>query len=385
MVLPGILIRRARLERQWSQEGLCSGICAVSYLSKIEQGRVQPSPEISHLLLERLGIRWYDDEASIARVSELIERGYDAVLTMDERARNNAHKELDERWEVCANGPFMLDALLLQACFTDIPEPLADDYEHEMDLRQRTLWLLTKELYDEALRINPIALCYAGAGIVAYEQGRYAPAIGLLQRGYDFAARDGYVHIMLQCSILIGNCHSNMLAFPEMEAEYQTAKRLAVAVGDYENLRTIDYNIASTRLELGEFEEAYRYFSVCPEHTAATLHKLSICCEKLGKTEEAHAALDMAETAESTYPDSGYWSRCCALVRYRLEHPTYLQEDAYGEMLLSCFADMRKTLPSGYAGFHLPWVLEWYRANRQYKQAFELLLDFPGYCDLGDR
>ena len=37
----GILIRRERLRQNYSQEGLCRGICAVSYLSKIEQGKVQ--------------------------------------------------------------------------------------------------------------------------------------------------------------------------------------------------------------------------------------------------------------------------------------------------------------------------------------------------------
>ena len=69
----------------------------------------------------------------------------------------------------------------------------------------------------------------------------------------------------------------------------------------------------------------------------------------------------------------------CALVRFRLEHPDYLHDPAYGEKLLSCFEEMRRTLPSGYAGFHLPWVLEWYTENRLYKEAYQLLLDFPAY------
>ena len=37
---------------------------------------------------------------------------------------------------------------------------------------------------------------------------------------------------------------------------------------------------------------------------------------------------------------------------------------------------MRRELPKGYAGFHLPWVEEWYIANRQYKQAYELCKEF---------
>lgn len=36
----GVWIKLERLKRNWSQEGLCHGLCAVSYLSKIEQGKV---------------------------------------------------------------------------------------------------------------------------------------------------------------------------------------------------------------------------------------------------------------------------------------------------------------------------------------------------------
>ena len=53
--IAGLLIRQARLGRDWSQEGLCRGICAPSYLSKIEQGKAVPSPEVAKLLLYLAG------------------------------------------------------------------------------------------------------------------------------------------------------------------------------------------------------------------------------------------------------------------------------------------------------------------------------------------
>ena len=46
----GMRIRRERIKRNWSQSGLCYGICAVSYLSKIEQGKMEVSEEILKLL-----------------------------------------------------------------------------------------------------------------------------------------------------------------------------------------------------------------------------------------------------------------------------------------------------------------------------------------------
>ena len=59
-----------------------------------------------------------------------------------------------------------------------------------------------------------------------------------------------------------------------------------------------------------------------------------------------------------------------------LEHPDYLNEPEYGEILLSTFETVRKELHSGYARFHLPWVIDWMTANRQYKNAYELMCMF---------
>ena len=67
----------------------------------------------------------------------------------------------------------------------------------------------------------------------------------------------------------------------------------------------------------------------------------------------------------------------CGLVRRRLENPGYLRDPDYGAALMDVFNRCRRELPIGYAAFHLPRVLEWLTAGRQYKQAYELLRDFP--------
>ena len=107
------------------------------------------------------------------------------------------------------------------------------------------------------------------------------------------------------------------------------------------------------------------------------LHKLAICCEKLGLRDEALASLDKAEAEENTHMPAGLAGEMLSLVRRRLENPDYLRDADYGAALLSCFERCRRELPIGYAGFHLPWLLEWYTANRQYKLAYELMNEFP--------
>ena len=180
---------------------------------------------------------------------------------------------------------------------------------------------------------------------------------------------------MMLSRAYIGNCYCNQLDVENMEAHYTVAERLATALHDAGMLASIRYNRAATALETGDYESAYRYFSALEEPTAMALHKLAICCEKLGLRDEALAALDKAE--ENTHMPAGLAGEMLSLVRRRLENPDYLRDADYGAALLSCFERCRRELPIGYAAFHLPWLLEWYTANRQYKLAYELVNEFP--------
>lgn len=184
---------------------------------------------------------------------------------------------------------------------------------------------------------------------------------------------------MLLAKLYMGNCYCNQLHLEQMEEQYRVAWRLAQALGDESILRSIAYNQASGYLECGEYQNAYAYFSTVDDPTVMDLHKLALCCEKLGLTQQALEALDQADGMDW---DWELGRQMCHLVRYRLEYPDYLRHTEYGAQLLQVFQDCQTQLPIGYAAFHLPWVLEWYTANRQYRNAYELLRNFPIKLDL---
>lgn len=79
--LQGILIRKRRQMANWSQETLCEGICAVSYLSKIEQGKTEGSSEVLYLLLRRLGILWREELEFCRETSNWFEEWYDRLFS----------------------------------------------------------------------------------------------------------------------------------------------------------------------------------------------------------------------------------------------------------------------------------------------------------------
>ena len=114
MDLRGFLVRCHRLQRNYSQEGLCRGICAVSYLSKLEQGKVQAADEIYQALFHRLGIVFQENEEWLAVWKEKLQELASSWFYGEQREAF----ELEKQMENLLNSPLCVDALLIKALYT---------------------------------------------------------------------------------------------------------------------------------------------------------------------------------------------------------------------------------------------------------------------------
>ena len=372
----GALIRGERLARHWSQEGLCKGICAVSYLSKIEQGKVEPSDEIRRLLFERLGLPTEEDSPALREAAALLEQLTERLFLGDTPGMYALEERFEAARPLLSRSRYAAQAALLHEALQPVGKPLPAALEIGLDERLLAYQRILQNRYDEALRLYPHAFTYCSAGNAAYQRGDYRTAIALLRHAHTLAAEDDAVHLMLQSRAFLGNCYCNELRLPQMEREYAAALRLSELLHDTNLADTIRYNTAAGQLEGGQYEAACAYFSALENPGRMALHKLAICCEKLGRPDEARAALARARAAECDYPPEPLSQQICDIVAFRLDHPDYLQREEYGVLLLGCFRTMRRELPAGYVSFHLPWVLEWYTANRRYKEAYELTREF---------
>lgn len=140
MSIAGLLIRRERLARAWSQEGLCRGICGTSYLSKIEQGKAAASEEILTLLLARLGLSWTNDEDGALRART--EACMEALFSGDASAFDAAFARLRAQESTLLCSPCAADYLLLRAfsCKKDGERhPLDTEFIPFLDQRQLAL------------------------------------------------------------------------------------------------------------------------------------------------------------------------------------------------------------------------------------------------------
>ena len=375
----GTLIRRERLRKNLSQEGLCKGICVVSYLSKIEQGKAEAGDDILLPLLERLGIAYETDKAFLSEAQETVERLY-AELFSGKMRRPEALERQRERY---MNSPFMLDAILLLDAYNNSLSPELGDFVSSMDRRQYPLYLLLRlqvkgeDTSGELLRLASTDFYCCAVGRSRYYQGRYLEAIELLSRAYDLAAREGNIRLMCDARLFLGNCYSDTRQTELMAESYRVSKKIALVLGEENLVSTIDYNLGSTYLELGETERAYEVLLTVSRRDALYYHKLAIALEKLGHKEEAAQAVKQGRAAlekEEYAPQAA--EKMLNVVEYRLQHPDCLHEGEYARLLTDCFGYLRENMPQGFTRFHLPYMLELLEAERHYKEAYRLLNEF---------
>lgn len=326
------------------------------------------------MLMARMELPWYGSDSE---AKEFIESAYEMLFRYD---RNFSGLIAGANEERLLYSPFGPDWLLLRQFAAEDSHPLEEALEICLDNRQLALQRLLQERYDEAIRLHPSAFFYCAAGEMYYYKGEIAAALEVSQSAYQMAAQEGYPRIMLHCKLIMGNCYSNQNDLAAMERHYSIARRLAEALDDREALVSIAYNTAATQLQSGQYEKALAYFRQLETPNRMDLHKLAVCCEKLGLEQEALDALERAKNTEgSPWMPVGLEDQMLSLVHMRLTDPEYLKNSRYGEALLECFRRCREALSSGYSLFHLPWVLEWYEASRQYKQALLLMKHFPEF------
>ncbi len=378
MNYPGFLIKRERLLKNWSQEGLCKGICAVSYLSKIEQGKAEASEEIISALFERLEIDWVTDEKLLLEGKKFVEDWYEAVFSADWDRCFNFLSIFKRNYSFLENSPFGVDIMLLKIFGEEETKPVDEKFEIFMDQRGLSLQRLYGGNFEEATKLFPCSYMFFRAGVSDYVKGDNAKALENLQRAYSLASEEGRTRVMLFSKLYITNCYSNICDIESMKRHGKIAKRIAAELSEPDLISTVDYNFAATKIEAGDFSGAYDYFSNLSEPSAPSLHKLAICCEKLGRREEALLAIEKEKDAKAETEElKKIADEACEIIKFRLENEDYLSDADYGKLLLGHFEKCRKEMPIGYAKFHLPWVLEWYKANREYGKAFRLVCDFP--------
>ncbi|WP_044338247.1 helix-turn-helix domain-containing protein [Rossellomorea aquimaris] len=92
----GLLIKFYREKKALTQEELGKGICSVTHISKIERGNTQYSPEITHMLSEKLGIDLEKEMQSLQRYERLLDQWHDSMVLQQESEIERLKSEVEK-------------------------------------------------------------------------------------------------------------------------------------------------------------------------------------------------------------------------------------------------------------------------------------------------
>ncbi len=400
MSAAGILIRRLRLERNYSQAGLCRGICAPSYLSKIEQGQAEPSPEVLDRLFAALGVAYCRDQALLEQARQQLGAYFEAREQGEVADTSWLDAHLEQLTYSDLNVTCQLYGLYRQLDRGEKPDcgcltPLLP----QMDPSQQYLYWNAKAEASagapealEALRCaerqKPCAYVRYLIACALYHLGQYSQSIEAADSAYRMAADEGDLYVLVNASFLLGCCYTDRV-LDLAERYYNRAIRL----GSRQWPQIADwaaYNLGASYLEWGQPEKALYWLTRTRLREGQDIHNLllyqkrSILYSQLGRREEALEALTRAEAILQEAQTSD-WEQ--ALYGDMLSFAHLLLEEGqaspdYEALLLRLYTDAGERLGFGFRRFYGLYLSRLYQSQRRYKDALRVseeisAKDFP--------
>ena len=280
-LLIGTYIRQKRLDKGWTQEKLCRGVCNAATLSRIENNERMPSVSVVKALLQKLGLPDGQFFALLGKDDIAIEKLQKDILTDNLQLRRAAQPQraeirerILEKLEKLENlggednrfvqqfvgsarasagrrdGPYSYEErleMLLEAIRLTIPR---FDVKNIADFQYSLI---------EIIIVNQIALTYA-------KHGDRKKATSIFRRLLQYIERynrnlDKYPG---QFCMVAHNCAINFAAekqYPESVALAEKGQRVCVETGDYQFLPGFLAIQAECHFFLGNMEKSIDFYN----------------------------------------------------------------------------------------------------------------------------
>ena len=392
----GFLIRTERIRQNLSQEGLARGICAVSYLSKIEQGQVEPGEEITDRLFAALHIDFVRDPALEEEAQRQLDRFFFFMDTSEAYEEQKAFFSKNREQLCRSEFAIKLKLYELVSCARlENAEEMRERLEQIepfmfcLNTAEQQWVLLVKAEYqrtqeeeyrilEQAVRLRPYALVMYRLAVCAYRQGQYSQCSELAERAYSQAAYEGNPATMIWSSHLLGSCACNRYDMKLAGRYYE--RTLALCRGYRENLESyIRYNLGATYLEMGQDQNALRELTRAKEldddsfHNMLLHQKLAILYARLGRRDEGIAELKQARTAfkREQWPESFR----ADLMEKMLDFAQMMLTDGaaglpeFEQAARALYEEGGQVYGHGYKRFYGKFLIESYKSQRRYKEA----------------
>lgn len=387
--ITGYLIRYHRLQQNLSQEGLCKGICVVSYLSKIEQGKVDADPFIIRDLFHQLKLEYHDDSMFVSNYKECLHTYFEQYFMKEDTAECAEKIRMKQEDLMCS--PLFLSYLLFELYealkASDVSEQLKELSAFEAYMTEEQLFLYDLAYVDHtdhdwrlkylesADKLRPCSISKQYLGDAYAAKGQYSEALQIHQKALALANEEGMFHVSAIVMVSIGNHYANMGVEQLMLVSYQKAMMAARSARQKELLKLVYYNLGATYEEWGRHESAIFYLeqarSTDTHQNFMIYHKLAFAYHHTGNLEQAKAAYGhMKACVQSDFQEGAML--LCEVVRLYLQED-HLQDPCYQQVLEEICFKKHPYIFHGVAMYHAQYLIELYVHQRRYKEALKLV------------
>ncbi len=395
----GFLIRHYRLLMNLSQEDLCKGICAVSYLSKIEKGTANPGDDIIRLLFSALNVDFHTDEDFLREVKSGLNDYFEHVVYCEPSGPEEV--QLLQRQEEALHSPLFISYSLFMIYIHGDKNEMEEgrklllpllEYVPYMDSDLLFFYTLAQGFFaagDEAAiphfrrakELKPFSVAPYYLGEMYNAAGSYQEAIHEAQLAFSLAAEEGNTYVLLHASLLTAMCYSNLYHVDLMLKYYRQAEKLAGKIAP-EEIPWIYYNIGATLVNMRRSFEGLQYLRKADvpgaKHNILLFHKLAIACFDTGKREEASEYLQKAEELIRNGKATPMEEKLIRVVKCRLQE-SYLEMEEYNTLLREVYEQIGTKLPFGFKQFHGNLLIEACIHNRKYKEALKIASEINAF------
>ncbi|MEF7658948.1 helix-turn-helix transcriptional regulator [Bacillus sp. ZJS3] len=407
-----------RLQQKMTQEELCQGICSVSYLSKIENGKIEASEEILQLLCARLEIAVTDLRDVEEDVKGKLDDWLNALVHLDKPQVERIYEELQGEMKHVLDFEIINYYKLLYTRYLimkrDFPaveeelESLKKMYKKYSPF-QKLLYTYSKGLYYFLQHKYKTALDYlVQTEVMAKEQGYYETGIyynlalvynelEIEHMALHFAhlAMEGFKNEykfrhVINCQLLIGLSYIQKRQYNEALAIYRNILREANSFADKDNITAIALNnMGYLHYHLKDYAKAKEYYLQCLQYKKEedldyidAVYEIALQCIELKEFEEVKEWINKG--IEVAKRDEKYKSMLYTLLI--LQYKYFEEKGVYKKFLeteaLTFFKqeENKKDLKKVYlelAKYHEE-VLEFQESNRYYRLTINLLEEKGG-------
>ncbi len=414
----GQLLKYHRLNLGLTQDYVCKGICTVSHLSKVENGKTGAPSALIRDLFKRLDIVYHDDASFVNKYNRILQNAFQAYIY--KRSLDEFNTELSAAEDKLLFSPLFIDYLIVKYLYkhfnrqkieSDKEMQLLIQIEDAMSQTQRG-WLYYvlavsnipfNQFFDKLLvPVSGVDDCFVWAQallgnsavllsqmVFHYANGNYDTALGLANELTHYALKEGNASSLALANLMVGNCYAARGMTDEVRPHYQCARQLFCDLKQYDKLAMIDYNLGATYLENHQYEKARHHLEKGlvgiknneeqPFNSFGFYEKLALLHGDLKQTHLAQQYLDKAKQILTllTYfseDERTVYEQRVALAEMRLIE-NYLDLPKYQKVLEELCQNLRtnREISWGYFNFYKLYLYDLYCHKRQYKKALLLM------------